>query len=252
MDPVIIVAAILPIVVAVAPRRAGDPWAVINIVSWLIFLADLLVHLRFRKGYLRTGFGKFDLAIVILTFPWYLIPGFGNAAVLGLARLGRILRLILAGGTTDVLRRLTARLGKAGVYSLALIFVCSEIVYRVEPASSGFRTRGDAIWWGFVTFTTVGYGDLVPNTPEGRTVAVVLMVGGVALIGLLAGSLAEFLTDSDDQDDEDGDPSGPAPEDGLTTPAAGTDDRVLQEVLALRAEIAELRAAVSGGDASDA
>ena len=254
MDPVIIVAAILPIVVAVAPRHEDDPFVIINIVSWIIFLADLLVHLRFRKHYLRTGLGKFDLVIVILTFPWYLIPGFGNAAVLGLARLGRVLRLILASGSSDVLRRLTARLGKAGLYSLALIVVCSEVVYRAEPASSGFTTHGDAIWWGFVTFTTVGYGDLVPETSLGRTAAVTLMIGGVALIGLLAGSLAEFLTDSDGQDDAASDVSDPTPDNPETAvgnSTVGGDDRVLQEVLALRAEIAELRAAVSGSNAAE-
>ncbi|MCU1369124.1 MAG: Kef-type transport system, NAD-binding component [Ilumatobacteraceae bacterium] len=239
MSPVIVLAALVPIVVALAPRTKGDPYIGINVVSWLIFLADLIVHLRWRPRYLKTGLGRFDLVIVVLTFPWYLIPGLQGTAILGLARLGRLLRLILAGGTTKILRRLVERIGKASLYSLGLIIVCSEVVYRVEPASSGFSTPSESIWWGFVTFTTVGYGDIVPETSTGRFVSVVLMVAGVALIGLLAGSLAEFLADDDAErqaarDEESG---------NLTS-----EDRqllMLDEMKALRVELADLRSTLA-------
>ncbi|MGN6696305.1 MAG: potassium channel family protein [Aquihabitans sp.] len=247
MTPVIVVAALVPIVVALAPRTKGDPYVGLNVVSWLIFLADLIVHLRWRPRFLRTGLGQFDLVIVILTFPWYLIPGLQGTAILGLARLGRLLRLILAGGTTKILRRLVERIGKASLYSLGLIVVCSEVVYRVEPKSSGFTSSATALWWGFVTFTTVGYGDLVPETPTGRFVSVILMIGGVALIGVLAGSLAEFLADND------------AERQAARDEAAGTltskdrQELLLDEVQALRAELAALRstfAADAAGSAS--
>lgn len=242
VNPIIILAALIPIVVALAPRTKNDPFVFLNIASWAVFLVDLIVHLWLKRRYLRTGLGQFDLAIVVLTFPWYLIPGLGNATFLGLARLGRLLRLIWSSGTPRLIMRLIQRIGKASLYSLGLIFVCSEVVYRVEPASSGFTTQGDAIWWGFVTFTTVGYGDLVPVSQTGRFVAVVLMVGGVALIGLLAGSLAEFLSDSDQaeglQADAAADP-GPRPEGDIELV-------LLQEVRALRSELADLRAEVVG------
>lgn len=232
MNPVILSAALVPIVVAFTARENNDPFVLIDTASWLIFVVDLGVHLRLKPGYLRSGLGKFDLGIVVLTFPWYLIPGFGGAAILGLARLGRILRLVLAGGTTGVLRRLAARLGKAGLYSLVLILVCSVVVYRVEPASSGYATMGDAVWWGFVTFTTVGYGDLYPTTTTGRVVAVTLMIGGIALIGLLAGALAEFLGDGAKSD------AAEAAEEATQD----SNEEVLEEVRALRAELADLRA----------
>jgi voltage-gated potassium channel len=244
MNPVIILAALVPIVVALAPRTKGDPFVVLNMVSWAIFLVDLVVHLRWKPRYLRTGLGQFDLVIVVLTFPWYLIPGLGNAAFLGLARLGRLLRLIWSSGTPRLLMRLVERIGKASLYSLGLILVCSEVVLRVEPPSSGFASQGDAIWWGFVTFTTVGYGDLVPVTGTGRFVSVILMVGGVALIGLLAGSLAEFLADTDQADALQASDA-----EGLDGVPEGEIDLVLlREVRALRAELAELRAEVARPD----
>jgi len=239
MLPVIVVAALVPIVVAFAPRTRDDPFVVVNIVAWLVFVVDLVVHIRWRKGYLKTGIGRFDLGIVLLTFPWYLLPSMSdNIAVLSIARLGRLARLVMAGGMTNMVRRLTERIGKAGLYSLVLILLCSEVVYRVEPPSSGFDTQGAAIWWGFVTFTTVGYGDLVPVTPQGRVVSVVLMLGGVALIGLLAGSLAEFLSESDESDEE---------LDQIDDRDLTDSERsrvLLDEVRELRAELAELRTAL--------
>jgi len=242
MTPVIVLAALVPIVVAFAPRYKSDPFVILNIVSWLVFVADLLVHMRWRKGYLRTGLGRFDLAIVVFTFPWYLLPSMSdNIAVLSIARLGRLARLIMAGGMTNMVRRLVERIGKAGLYSIGLILICSEVVYRVEPPSSGFDTQGEAIWWGFVTFTTVGYGDLVPETPQGRTVSVILMLGGVALIGLLAGSLAEFLAESDDTDEE---------LDAIDDADLTDSERsrvLLDEVRSLREELADLRTALGVG-----
>ena len=156
--------------VAIKPQGGDDPYAFVNIASWLVFLADLVVHLRLKHRLPAHGPrpvrpGDRDPHVPLVPDPR---PGQHRRAA-GLAWLGRIGRLIIAGGTTHVLRRLIARLGKAGLYSLALIVTCSEVVYRAEPPSSGFATQFDAIWWGFVTFTTVGYGDLVPVTATGRS-----------------------------------------------------------------------------------
>jgi voltage-gated potassium channel len=230
MGPVIMAAALVPIGAALLRPGTDDSFVLIDTASWLVFLTDLAVHLRLQRRYLRSRFGVFDTVVVVLTFPWYLLPGISSsAAVLGLARLARVLRLILASGSTRVLRRLAARLGQAGLYALILILVCAYVVKEVEPASSGFATYGDAVWWGIVTFTTVGYGDLYPVTASGRVAAVLLMLGGVALIGLLAGSLAEFFEKT------------PATSTTAGSEPTAAEDPVAAELSALRAEIAELR-----------
>lgn len=236
--PWIIASAIVPVAAAFIRHEPDDPLTVLDFVTWVVFLVDLVVHVRYRRNYLRSGVGKFDLTIVVLSFPWYVIPGLGSTMILGLARIGRILRLVVAGTSTGLVQRLVARLGKAGLYSVVLILVCSEVVYRVEPASSGFETRGDACWWGIVTFTTVGYGDLYPTTLEGRIVATMLMIGGIALIGLLSGSLAQLFSAPARSDDAaEGEPAEP---DAPTDPVL-----VLDEVRAIRTELAELRRLVA-------
>lgn len=241
MNPWIIAAAIVPIVVGLTPKGRANPAVWLDSVSWLIFVADFVVHLWWRRRYLRSRLGIFDLTIVVLTAPWYLVPGLGNIRVLGLARLGRLARVFVVSSKSRMLRELGDRLGHAALYSIVLIACCSFVVLEVEPASSGYENYGDALWWGVVTFTTVGYGDLTPVTFAGRIAAVLLMVGGVALIGTLAGSLGSFFARRAPAPGADG--ADPPAQDATADPEAGGDFEalVLRELAALRAEVAELR-----------
>jgi voltage-gated potassium channel len=91
-------------------------------------------------------------------------------------------------------RRLFGRLGRVAAVALGVTFVGSVVAYHAEhPVNSEFATFGDALWWGFVTLTTVGYGDVVPKTPTGRWAGVAIMVTGIAVLGLLSGTLASFF-----------------------------------------------------------
>jgi voltage-gated potassium channel len=62
-----------------------------------------------------------------------------------------------------------------------------------EAPASTIKTPGDAFWWAIVTVTTVGYGDHLPVTAEGRLVAGMLMIAGVGLFGTLSGLVASVL-----------------------------------------------------------
>lgn len=188
--PAIIVAALLPIVTAFAKSADGPLNDAINIVCWLVFLVDLVVHMRLRPRYLGTGRGKFDLAIVIITAPWFLFTA-GNSQFVVVARLARLGRVIMASTRSNKLKHLANQLGSASLYALGMILACSILVKALNETQ--FPTWGDAVWWGFVTFTTVGYGDFYPNDTGGRIVAIVLMIGGVAFLGTLAGTLSAFF-----------------------------------------------------------
>ena len=185
----IVLSALIPLLVP--PSSDGVVGAVVGVVTWLVFLFDLVVQIRHRVKYLRTGLGVFDLIVVIVTAPWYLIPGFGGARFALLLRLARLVRVLMV---TRGARRLLDRLGRVTAMAGGVMVVASWIAYRAEHATNpGFKTFGDALWWGIVTLTTVGYGDIVPTTPTGRWAGVAIMLTGVATLGVLAGSMASFF-----------------------------------------------------------
>jgi voltage-gated potassium channel len=77
------------------------------------------------------------------------------------------------------------------VYSIALAELAAE---RGAPGAT-INSFGDAIWWACVTMTTVGYGDYVPVTVLGRVLAVILMFGGVAILGVATATIVSFINE---------------------------------------------------------
>ena len=196
----------LPLFTAVDVNRWVE--VIVGVGAWLIFLVDLIVQRRIVPDYLRRPIGWFDLGVLLLTFPFYLIPGVaGGTGFLVLARLARVVRVLVA---TAGLRRFAARLGKVAVVAAAIVVAGAATAYRAEhPVNDLFGTYGDALWWAVVTLTTVGYGDVYPITTMGRLVGTGIMIAGVGVLGILAGSLASLFGVGD-----------PEAEDA---PAAGTD-----------------------------
>ncbi|MBN0048927.1 potassium channel family protein [Streptomyces actuosus] len=104
-----------------------------------------------------------------------------------------------------VVRRNASTLGRVrvrlGTYVAActalLLFLSSLTILDVERRNpdATITTFGDALWWSITTVTTVGYGDLYPTTTEGRLIAIALMVGGIALAGLVTATLASWFMD---------------------------------------------------------
>jgi voltage-gated potassium channel len=242
----------------------------VDIASWLVFLVDLLVRRRLVPGYLRSRWGWVDLLIVVGTFPWFVF--FGSAArivvVFRLARLGRLLALAARMPTT---RKLVRRLNKVALASALVMLSCAWVAMRSDGPADNFDNYGDALWWGIVTMTTTGYGDIIPDTTAGRLAGAVLMLSGLTLLGALAASVASFLTAGDaagqtpdTASDGDGNPGGVTSVTTSTTaekrsghdldPATSSADdggkHLAGEIAALRAELAELRTLLGDRPAS--
>ncbi|HLN16554.1 MAG TPA: ion transporter [Acidimicrobiales bacterium] len=232
----IIVSALLPLVIA--PSTNNWLTILVGVATWLVFLVDYVVHVRMIYRYRKTGFGRFDLVVVIVTAPWFLIPGAQPGEFVVLLRLARVARLVMASRGARVLFQ---RLGRVAIVAVSVTIVASLVAYYAEhPTNSEFATVGDAIWWGVVTLTTVGYGDIVPKTTTGRWAAVVIMLTGVSVLGLLAGSLASFF-----RLDSQGSPDASSTEAADEAADRGTEDGgtpQLDETLAsLSNDVAELR-----------
>lgn len=208
--PFLVVAALIPIGPTVSD---GDPTTgpnpAIYALSWLVFAVDFAVRYRNQHKMLSSWKGRIHLIVVLLTFPIYLfVPGLKEADVLILGLLGWVIALAVAAAQTAMdAGRVIRRVGVAVLYGSAAVITSSLIVHRVESADDGFETFGDSVWWSIATITTVGYGDRVPETGTGRVTAALLMLAGLAVLGVLAASLASYfgLEDSDDQEAGDGD-----------------------------------------------
>ena len=242
--PAIIAAAVVPLIGVSSGQQTSTIGIIVEIVSWLVFLVDLVVHMRLRPHYLRSGVGRFDLSIVVLTSPWYLLVGDGGQFV-ALLRLARLARVAMIGFKTPRVKRLLERLGRPFIYVAIVLVVSSAIVERAEHHEHGFKTFGDSLWWGVVTITTVGYGDLVPESRVGRITATVLMLTGIALLGTVAASLASLFRSEDVADERSGEGSGVP-----TSPGADDVAQVLEELRSLRAEVAALRDELQHRDAN--
>lgn len=217
-----------------------------------IFLADFARSLRrapIKRGYLFPQ-GIFDLLGSI--------PAIGDTSVailrlFRLARLARIQRLVRGQGAGTLARQFFARRQETALYLITILVILvllfgSIFVILAESASpdANIKSANDAIWWAFVTITTVGYGDRFPVTDGGRLVAMLTMAVGIGIFGVVSSYLATyFLSGKPSEEKEEAEAAPPAPT------AVG----IATEVAQLRTEIAALHQLVTslgttpGGDA---
>jgi voltage-gated potassium channel len=117
--------------------------------------------------------------------------------VLPFFRAFRMFRVVIAlGFLSRVGKTLSARINiYVGLILPLLLYVCSLGVYEAEHLAPGANIKqfGDAVWWAFVTLATVGYGDYYPVTFEGRMIAVLLMIAGLAFVSVIAVSIESMF-----------------------------------------------------------
>ena len=214
--------------------RAGTELAMD--VMWAVFIADYRVRLALApqrgRWFVRH---LFDLAVVALP-------------VLRPLRLVRLIALIgvLHRGAGMALRgRITAY--TAGGVTL-LVVVSSLAVLDAERGAPGtpIRTYGEAVWWALATITTVGYGDLAPVTAVGRWAAVLLMIGGVALAGVVTATLASWIVSLVAEENAEQEAATRAQVDALQQQVAALSERV-----ELLVEAAEARGTTTAPGPSD-
>ncbi|WP_028801498.1 potassium channel family protein [Streptomyces sp. 142MFCol3.1] len=175
------------------PPSWRDLCHLVLLVLWLLFAADYVVHWRLSGQH----WWRFVLTHGVSTV----------SVVLPLLRPLRMVPLyeVLQKKRGEPRLSLYARvISYAGLSTLLLGFAGSLAVYQQERGAPGatMRTFGDAVWWACSTLSTVGYGDITPVTPLGRTIASGMMAGGLALLGAVTGSFSSWLLQSFTRDDE--------------------------------------------------
>lgn len=160
-----------------------------------------LVSVERPPAYARSFFGVVDLLSVLPTYLSLLFPGAQSLLVirsLRLLRIFRVLKLTHFVGEAQVLRRaLRASSRKIAVFLvtvLTLVLIIGSAMYLIEGPDHGFTSIPLSIYWAIVTMTTVGYGDLAPQTVVGRILASAVMIVGYGIIAVPTGIVTAELT----------------------------------------------------------
>jgi voltage-gated potassium channel len=161
----------------------------------VIFLADFII--RFHKAASKAELLKWGWIDLLSSIP--MLDYFRVGRVF---RIIRVLRLLRAFRSAKVLLDYLFRNRVKGTFSSALLIAILMLIFssiailQVETSpNSNIQTAEDALWWAFVTITTVGYGDKFPVTTEGRLIAAALMTVGVGLFGTFTAFVASWFVE---------------------------------------------------------
>lgn len=208
-DILLIIAIVLSIVTvmfdSVAEIRAehGPTLYIIEWVFTLLFSIEYLlriVSLRQPAQYARSFYGIVDLISILPTYLSLLIPGsqyLMSIRVLRLLRIFRVLKLAQYLNEAEyLLKAMRASIRKISIFLFAiltLVLIFGSLLYIIEGDEGGFTSIGIACYWAITTLTTVGYGDISPQSPLGRAVASVIMVMGYGVIAVPTGIVTAEL-----------------------------------------------------------
>jgi voltage-gated potassium channel len=149
---------------------------------------------KHRLKYARSFYGLVDLAAIAPTYLAILFPGgrfLITIRVIRVARVFRILKLAEHVQEASVLvQALRASRHKITVFIttvMTVVVVAGSLMYMIEGAASGFTSIPQGIYWAIVTMTTVGYGDVAPQSAVGKFLASVLMIAGYGIIAVPTG-----------------------------------------------------------------
>jgi voltage-gated potassium channel len=202
-DLILILAIILSVVAAMlesVPRYRVQHGHWLYIAEWvftILFTIEYVLRwicVRRPWRYATSFFGIVDLLAVIPTYLDLLVPGTRYLFViriLRLLRVFRVLKLVSFVGEAEILvQALRASRRKILVFLFGvftIVVIAGTLIYVIEGEAHGFTNIPISIYWAVVTVTTVGYGDLSPQTSLGQTMAAILMILGYAIIAVPTG-----------------------------------------------------------------
>ena len=177
-------------------------WAITIIFSIEYILRILIVRKPLR--YIFSFYGIIDFLAVIPTYLSLFIVGSHSLIVIRVLRLLRVFRILKLTRYTNAGRTLAramwASREKISVFIffvLTLVIIIGTIMYLIEGEAHGFTSIPQSIYWAIVTLTTVGYGDISPQTSLGQFLASIVMIIGYAIIAVPTGIVtAEIIKDT--------------------------------------------------------
>jgi len=205
-DVLLLIAILASVAVAVidsVPTLAVEQHETLEILDWVftaLFTLEYLLRLicvRRKLGYALSAFGIIDLLAVVPTYLTLLELGFHGGGIVRTLRLLRVFRIFklaqFMGEATSLRQSIHASRAKITVFlTFVLILVCivGSLMFVIEGPSHGFHSIPEGIYWAVVTVTTVGYGDISPETPLGKALAALVMVLGYSVLVIPGGIIS--------------------------------------------------------------
>ncbi|RCU50018.1 MULTISPECIES: ion transporter [Corallincola] len=209
-DISLIIAILLSVVVVVIDSVEGfnsEFESVLWSLEWgftLLFTAEYLLRLWISPkplAYARSFFGVVDLLAVLPSYLALLVAGAQYLLLIRLLRVLRIFRVLklvrYLGEANVLIRSLVQSKRKILVFFLSvgvLIVLFGALMFAIEGPEHGFTSIPISIYWAVVTLTTVGYGDISPQTPLGQAVAALVMLTGYAILAVPTGIVTAELS----------------------------------------------------------
>ena len=186
----------------------------LNIAEWIItilFSIEYILRIVAIKKpfrYIFSFYGIIDLRSTLPKYLSFVIVGSHNLAALRALRLLRVFRILkltrYVGASNRLIIALRASKAKIAVFLFFVVIICiilGTIMYMVEGEENGFTSIPRSVYWAIVTLTTVGFGDIAPNTPLGQLIASVIMILGYSIIAIPTGIVgAEMSKMTNDED----------------------------------------------------
>ena len=183
--------------VVVYHRKFGDFFYVLEWIFTILFTIEYILRLISINRPLKYVFSVLGLIDLLAIIPSYLSIFFVGAQSLLVLRALRLLRIFRIFKLTHFLTEMeflkTAifiSIKKISIFMLVvfmMVIILGSIMYLVENGENGFNSIPDSIYWGIVTITTVGYGDISPVTPLGKFIASIMMFIGYGIIAVPTG-----------------------------------------------------------------
>lgn len=175
----------------------GEELYVLEWVFTIIFTLEYSFRMWIvlnKRNYIFSFFGMVDLLSILPTYLALLFPGAQSLLVIRSLRLLRIFRIFklerFIGEGQNLSRALRASQHKIIVFITTVmtsVIIFGTMIYLIEGPENGFTSIPISIYWAIVTMTTVGYGDIAPQTTLGQTLASIIMIMGYGIIAVPTG-----------------------------------------------------------------
>jgi voltage-gated potassium channel len=216
-DVILLIAIFLSVIVVLLDsvlsyhEKLGNYFYVMEWAFTIIFTIEYILRIYTAHKpvkYIFSFYGIIDLLAILPSYLSVFLVGSHYLVVIRILRLLRVFRVLklarfvgAANTLQTALRNSRAKIIVFLEVVLTIVVIVGSMMYLIEGPENGFNSIPKSIYWAIVTLTTVGYGDIAPNTPIGQILASLLMITGYAIIAVPTGIITTEMSKVSSQKD---------------------------------------------------